>query len=143
MYGSDAIAGVINYVIDREYEGFELGLDTSQPYFGDGNGISPTNTVSLTFGSTFDDGKGHIAVAMQHNRQSEIAVGQVDGLRDCENRVIRTRTFATGKSYQQGYYDGNMVWPNGSDIQSNIGMCTTLDLLPFEGGHMMQEILED
>ena len=33
-----------------------------------------------------------------------------------------------------GYFDGNMVWPNGSDIQSNIGMCTTLDLLPFEGG---------
>ena len=134
MYGSDAIAGVINYVIDREYEGFELGLDTSQPYFGDGNGISPTNTVSLTFGGSFDDGKGHIAVAMQHNRQPEIATGQVDGLRDCENSVVRTRTFADGKSYQSGYYDGSMVWPNGTDIQSNVGMCYVLDLLPFEGG---------
>ena len=134
MYGSDAIAGVINYVLDREYEGFELGLDTSRPYYGDSSGISPTNTVSLTFGASFDDGKGHIAVAMQHNRQPEIQVGQVDGLRDCENRVIRTRTFADGKSYQNGYYDGSMVWPNGADIQSNVGMCTTLDLLPFEGG---------
>ena len=134
MYGSDAIAGVINYVLDREYEGFELGLDTSRPYYGDSSGVSPTNTVSLTFGAKFDDGRGHVAVAMQHNRQPEIAVGQVDGYRDCENRVIRTRTFATGKSYQNGYYDGSMVWPNGTDIQSNIGMCTTLDLLPFEGG---------
>jgi outer membrane cobalamin receptor len=134
MYGSDAIAGVINYVLDREYEGFEIGLDTSRPYYGDSSGISPTNTVSLTFGASFDDGKGHVAVAMQHNRQPEIAVGQVDGLRDCENRVIRTRTFADGKTYQNGYYDGSMVWPNGTDIQSNVGMCTTLDLLPFEGG---------
>lgn len=134
MYGSDAIAGVINYVLDREYEGFELGLDSSQSYFGDIDGASPINTVSLTFGGSFDDGKGHIAVAMQHNRQPEIQIGQVDGLRDCENRVHRTRTFATGKTYQSGYYDGSMVWPNGSDIQSNIGLCTTLDLLPFEGG---------
>jgi len=136
MYGSDAIAGVINYVLDREYEGFELGLDSSQSYFGDITGGSPTNTVSLTFGGSFDDGRGHIAAAMQHNRQPEIQIGQVDGLRDCENRVHRTRTFAAGKTYQQGYYDGSMVWPNGSDIQSNVGMCTNLYYLPFEGGYM-------
>ena len=80
---------------------------------------------------------------MQHNEQSEIAVGQVDGLRDCENRVIRTRTFATGKSYQVGY-DGSMVWPNGEDIQSNIGMCTVLDLLPFERlVYLMQETSQE
>ena len=136
MYGSDAIAGVINYVLDREYEGFEIALGTSQPYFGDITGGSPTNNISLTFGGSFDDGRGHISAAMQHNRQPETFRGQVDGLRDCENRVYRGRTFAAGKTYQQGYYDGSMVWPNGADIQSNIGMCTNLYYLPFEGGYM-------
>ena len=60
MYGSDAIAGVINYVLDREYEGFEIALGTSQPYFGDISGGSPTNNVSLTFGGSFDDGRGQL-----------------------------------------------------------------------------------
>ena len=58
---------------------------------------------------------------MQHNRQPEIAVGQVDGLRDCENRVIE-QELLPWQELSIGYYDGSMVWPNGEDIQSNIGM---------------------
>ena len=35
VYGSDAIAGVVNYVIDREYTGFDVQANYSQGYLGD------------------------------------------------------------------------------------------------------------
>jgi len=138
VYGSDAIAGVINYVIDREYSGFEIDYDYSKPYFGDSDDVEGNQSIALTFGGQFDDGKGNLVVSLQHDTQKDIYYGQIDGYRDCERRVISTRTFAAGKTYQNGYYDSSMTLPYGTEgvTQGEVGMCTVLDYLPFEGAPM-------
>ena len=136
VYGSDAIAGVVNYVIDREYTGFDIQANYSQAYLGDIQDYDGNKSLTITMGGEFNDGKGHLAIALQRDTQEEINYGQLDRYRDCKEDVIRTRTYADGKAYQQGYYDASMTLPNGDRPQGEIGMCSVLKILPFEGKPM-------
>jgi len=46
MYGSDAMAGVVNYVLKREYEGTEVAAT----YTANDRGVGPTKSANMTFG---------------------------------------------------------------------------------------------
>lgn len=54
MYGSDAMAGVVNYVLRREYE----GLEASTTYSASDRRVGPTKSANLTFGYGGLDSKG-------------------------------------------------------------------------------------
>ena len=136
VYGSDAIAGVVNYVIDREYTGFDVQANYSQGYLGDIQDYDGNKSITLTMGGEFNDGRGHVAIALQRDTQEEINYGQLDRYRDCTNTVLSTRTFADGKAYQVAYTDGSMTLPYGDVPQGEIGMCSNLTILPFEGTPM-------
>ena len=79
VYGADAVAGVVNFVLDTEFEGFKF--DTQYSFYNHNNraGTDVTNALdargfpyprgmgadgatfdaTLAFGSSFDDGRGH------------------------------------------------------------------------------------
>ena len=57
VYGSDAIAGVINYVLKKNFEGVEFDAQGGLSSRGD----YPTRSVRATAGTNFDGGKGNIA----------------------------------------------------------------------------------
>ena len=136
VYGSDAIAGVVNYVIDREYTGFDVQANYSQAYLGDIQDYDGNKSITLTMGGEFNEGRGHLSIALQRDTQEEINFGQLDRYRDCNEDVIRTRTFAEGKAYQQQYFNSSMTLPYGDRPQGEIGMCSNLRILPFEGAPM-------
>jgi iron complex outermembrane receptor protein len=54
IYGSDAVGGVINYILKRDFEGVEATLRYGLPEAGEGESIQ----AGLTFGSSFGDGRG-------------------------------------------------------------------------------------
>ena len=56
VYGSDAIAGVVNLPLRREFDGVELGASAVQTDRGDGQEYD----VSLTAGSHFAEGRGSV-----------------------------------------------------------------------------------
>lgn len=56
VYGSDAVGGVINYVMKRQFEGVEATLRYGQPE--EGGGVS--RQAGLIFGTTFADGRGQV-----------------------------------------------------------------------------------
>ena len=56
VYGSDAIAGVVNFRLRREFDGVELGGRWGQTDRGDGEEYD----VSLTAGTDFADGRGSV-----------------------------------------------------------------------------------
>lgn len=56
VYGSDALAGVVNFIFKRNYEGF--GIDTQ--YGVSNNGDGEQFNLALTFGSNFADGRGNV-----------------------------------------------------------------------------------
>jgi len=58
-WGSDAVTGVINIVINKTFEGFKGSVT-----YSDRQGISdPTYRLSLAWGTSFLEGRGHIVAA--------------------------------------------------------------------------------
>ena len=62
VYGSDAIAGVVNFVMRDDFQGVDLNVQRSW----DQHTSTPTSTVDLTFGGNFDNGKGNMVVSLDY-----------------------------------------------------------------------------
>jgi len=58
VYGSDAVAGVINYILDRDYTGIKGDVSYGETTYGDDN----TYRIVLTGGAEFAGGRGHFLV---------------------------------------------------------------------------------
>ncbi|MBA2920204.1 TonB-dependent receptor [Sphingomonas sp. MAH-20] len=57
-YGSDAVAGVVNFVLNKKYEGLKVSADAGITKRGDGFNYSG----SVTGGMSFADGRGHVVL---------------------------------------------------------------------------------
>ena len=59
MYGSDAIAGAVNFILKEDFEGMEASY-----YFGETDkGDATTHKWDLTLGGNFADGRGNAVVS--------------------------------------------------------------------------------
>lgn len=58
-YGSDAVAGVVNFVLDNDFEGLKLEGDSGITTYGDGFNYS----FSAAGGMSFADGRGRVLVS--------------------------------------------------------------------------------
>jgi iron complex outermembrane recepter protein len=56
VYGSDAITGVVNYVLDKNFNGVKYEANTGISDYGD----APLGTVGIAMGTDLFGGKGHI-----------------------------------------------------------------------------------
>ncbi|WP_022671698.1 TonB-dependent receptor domain-containing protein [Novosphingopyxis baekryungensis] len=63
VYGADAVAGVVNFILKRDYEGVEGRVQAGVADHG-GRG---TYTASLIAGKNFADGRGNITVAGEYS----------------------------------------------------------------------------
>ncbi len=70
LYGSDAIAGVINIVLKDQSEGGSLTLNTGQTYEGDGEQYKIHGNTGFAFG---DDGSLTLAVEYHHKNKTNRA----------------------------------------------------------------------
>jgi len=66
VYGSDAVGGVVNFILDKRYTGLKGKLSGGMTTYGDNENLS----ASLTGGTSFASGRGHI-VANVSGRNSE------------------------------------------------------------------------
>jgi outer membrane receptor protein involved in Fe transport len=73
-YGSDAVAGVVNFILNREFEGIRA---TGQYGLSDQNDNEEW-FASLAWGSQFADGRGHFIVAGEYSNNA--------GMGDCYSR---------------------------------------------------------
>lgn len=73
VYGSDAIAGVVNFVMKQNFQGVELDGHVNF----DQMTTTPTDSFDITAGSNFDDGRGNLAVSLDYMDRGAIARDQV------------------------------------------------------------------
>jgi len=59
VYGSDAVAGVVNFVLDRNFTGMKAEVTAGQTNYDDGKNYKS----SLTGGFSFADGRGHVLLS--------------------------------------------------------------------------------
>ena len=65
VYGSDAITGVVNFIMKDDFEGVELGGQ----YGFDSSTSTPTASVDLTVGGNFAEGRGNAVVSMNYYKR--------------------------------------------------------------------------
>lgn len=67
-YGSDAVAGVVNFILDTEYDGLELNAQGGITDRNDGENYE----LSAAFGMDFAGGRGHILASGEYYNQEGI-----------------------------------------------------------------------
>ncbi len=76
VYGSDAVAGVVNFVLKRNYEGLALRGQGGVTQKGD----RANYFISGTWGKNFADGRGNIAVAGEYAKATPLYFRDRDDL---------------------------------------------------------------
>ena len=80
VYGSDAVAGVINVVLRNDYDGLEFDISADRPEQGDGAGSD--YTIGARYGINGD--RGFIGGAVEYDYQDPWTTGDRDFLKGCE-----------------------------------------------------------
>jgi len=82
VYGADAVAGVVNFILKRDFEGIDFDLQ----YGNMQNGEGPETRASALFGVNSADGRGNIMLGIEWAKREPIHADDVDfyrnGLRD-------------------------------------------------------------
>jgi outer membrane receptor protein involved in Fe transport len=68
-YGSDAIAGVVNFKLKQRFSGIELNAQHGATTHGDGE----TNQVSAILGANFADNRGNAVIAFEYSDRALVA----------------------------------------------------------------------
>lgn len=73
-YGSDAVAGVVNFILNKDFTGFATDATAGVSDRGDGG----VRRFSASYGTRFADGRGHLLISGEYS--------DVDGVFDVESR---------------------------------------------------------
>jgi outer membrane receptor protein involved in Fe transport len=70
VYGSDAVAGVINYVLDKKFTGFKFQSDAGISKYGDGE----QGQIGFAWGTSLFGGRGHFETSARYREQAKIPI---------------------------------------------------------------------
>ncbi|RJF34312.1 TonB-dependent receptor domain-containing protein [Pseudoalteromonas gelatinilytica] len=122
-YGADAVAGVVNFVMDDQFEGFEVNIgSTAYQHDNDNDYIQglmddrdfeyPSGSsgfdgssfdFSATLGGSFDSGKGHAVGYFTYNKQNELRQGARD-YSSCALNAAGTGCGGSGNAVNPNFY---------------------------------------
>ena len=92
IYGSDAVAGVANILLKKDFDGFDFESYSNVPYHGAGD----NHTLSATWGKNFD--RGFVGVGAEYSDSEAVTLADRPWTEDCskhaeidENGRLRTR----------------------------------------------------
>ena len=118
VYGSEAVAGVVNFVTRRDFEGLRLRGQAGQSSRGD----RQSEYLSLTAGRNFAQGRGNVALAVEwgstnalYYRQRESLTGAFSGSRlfvlseDSSDDPNGSDGIIDNVFYDGGLFDGTLA----------------------------------
>jgi outer membrane receptor protein involved in Fe transport len=110
-YGADAIGGVVNFILKKDFEGIELDVQTGETELGDGG----ETRVAALFGANFEEGRGNVMIGLEYyDREVAPQAGrEFFDLRNFDPTVNGTEGFGTNT-----YYLGGTNQPSQAAINS-------------------------
>lgn len=97
-YGADALSGVVNFILNTRYEGFDAKLQGGQTNYGDGNNWE----ASFTGGMPIGENK-HLTFSVEGFGQDQVA-GKIAGLDDRD--WYRNYGYVTNPAWSPGAPEG-------------------------------------
>ena len=74
LYGADGVSGVVNFILRRDYEGYDLRAQ----YGSSSEGDADTVLVSGVLGQNVDDGRGNVTVALEYSKEKRLRANDRD-----------------------------------------------------------------
>jgi outer membrane receptor protein involved in Fe transport len=110
VYGADAVAGVVNFILKRDFEGADLDLQYGMMQ----NGEAPETRASGLFGVNSADGRGNIMIGVEYADREAVEWKDVDFYRKAleDPSVPGTVSIMTGPYYHIAAANA----PNGAVI---------------------------
>jgi outer membrane receptor protein involved in Fe transport len=84
IYGSDAVAGVVNFVLRQDFEGFQAQAQTGMSGESDNN----NSFVSFTAGTNFWEGRGNVAASVEWAKEEAFEQADRDETRNRQLFVV-------------------------------------------------------
>lgn len=109
VYGADAVTGVVNFILERDFDGLELGMTGGVSDQGDGENFD----AFVKFGKNFADGRGNITLVGDYNWDKGLRFGNREQFRDGN---IATNGPNPARRFQRG--DLGADTPNFSNFYS-------------------------
>ncbi len=72
IYGSDAVAGVVNYLLDKEFTGLSVKADYGMSKYSDGDQYQ----LGAAWGTSLFSDRGHFEVAARFRHQDKIPISE-------------------------------------------------------------------
>jgi iron complex outermembrane receptor protein len=111
VYGSDAIAGAVNFVLRDDFEGFQVGAQYGQTSGSD----AQTTDYNLMFGTNIGEGRGNVTLYLSHAKRDPVYMQDRDF-----SRVPLNASLGPSGS---GNIPGGRVGLSGAQMASlNLGM---------------------
>jgi len=100
-YGSDAVAGVVNFVLDKTFTGFKASMQGGVSIYGD----DPSYKITTVAGTEFAGGRGHIEGSFDHYWSGGIPDAYTRPNGDSQYTVIGARSAAQpGVTYKNARF---------------------------------------
>ena len=100
VYGADAVTGVVNYVLKRDFEGLVLDGQLSLPTTGEGKGSA--FQIEGTWGKNFGDGRGNVTISGGYTLENEVLFSERSFTRD-NGRANNSTTYPDpARRFQRG-----------------------------------------
>ena len=145
-YGSDAVAGVVNLILDKQFKGIKGEVNAGIAQEGDNKELRAT----LSGGTSFADGRGHILLSGEYFKNDGIKTGAREWARQGVNfinnpagtptlilarNVLTVGTYggmittgAGGTAANNAFFRGIQFLPGGATAPYNFGASTTATL---------------
>lgn len=111
-WGSDAVAGVINYVLDHNFTGFKAEVSAGQTNYKDDKQFG----VTLTAGTPFASGRGHFEISGEYHNNEGVPQGNGGRTWDDQTKILQRSIAGTPAGAPQ-----YIVAPNVSYYQMQPG----------------------
>ncbi len=109
VYGSEAVAGVVNIITKQDFTGTHLDAQWGQSSEGDGT----EKSVSLTSGFDFNDNAGHVTLNLGYTELDEV--------------YSRDRAFSANDEFLGDFQDYSVYTPQGTITADNANFFTAGD----------------
>lgn len=122
IYGADAIAGTVNVILKKNFQGIDLTGSDGITEKGDGHDYN----ASLLVGKNFKDGRGNITLNVYYDHQDGLPTSS-RFVTSADAPFLGKTTSATGPQ-NVAYFGGDRF-----SVVTNTGIPTAIDNIPFNG----------
>lgn len=121
VYGSDAIAGAVNFILRDDFEGAELRYQYGQTSESDGE----NHKIDLLLGTNTEDGRGNITINASYTRRDPVFMGD----RSFSQQPLLADSTGQLNNFGSGNIPGGLIGIPSSDF----GLIQGVDLTNADG----------